>query len=438
MKYTRTIEISPKLDGREIIIGGWLQETRNLGGIVFGILRDKYGTVQVTVRKNDSPELAKALADTPRESVLTVIGAVKKSDKTPRGVEIIPSEIRVDSVAETPLPLGIVDKVGADLDTRLNNRFLDLRKPEVERIFELKAEMIHASRIYLRSMGFIEVQTPKIASVGAEGGATLFKVDYFGKVAYLAQSPQLYKQNLMAAGFDKIFEIAPAFRAETSDTTRHLTEFTSLDVEMSFTQSSEEIMEISEGISYSAVKHLVNNCQSLLERCEIAPEIPKTPFRRIPYIDAIELAHSEGANIRPGEDLGTDGEKALGKAVKDSYREEFYFITEFPTELKKGTFYAMRSDERPEITTYFDLDFRGQEIVSGGQREHRIDRLISQMEENDLSPEAFGFYLEAFKYGMPPHGGFGFGIERFVQKLLDLANIREVVLYPRDMFRLIP
>jgi aspartyl-tRNA synthetase len=438
MKYSRTDEITPEMDGEEVLLGGWLQESRNLGGIVFGIVRDRYGTAQVIVKKKEAPELAKVLADANRESVVTIMGKVQKSSKTPRGYEIIPITITINSAAQTPLPLGVVDKVGADLDTRLNNRFLDLRKTEVERTFEVKSEMLLATRAYLRSLNFIEVQTPKIVAAGAEGGSTLFKVDYFGKTAYLAQSPQLYKQNLMGAGFDRVFEIAPAFRAEASDTVRHLAEFTSLDIEMSFIESSEDIMDVAQGIAFNSMKHLAERCQPLLKRCEIEIKLPKLPFRRIPYDEAVELANQEGAKIRKGDDLGTEGEKALGVSVKNSWDEELYFITEFPTELKRSTFYAMRKDDNPDLTTYFDLDFRGQEIVSGGQREHRIEKLIAQMEENNLSPDAFGFYLEAFKYGMPPHGGFGFGIERFVQKLLNLPNIREAILYPRDRLRLTP
>jgi len=438
MKFSRTNEISPDMDGKEVRIGGWLQDSRNLGGIVFGILRDRYGTVQITIRKKDKPELAEVIAETPRESVLSVTGKIARSDKTPRGLEILPSEIKVESVAQSPLPLGVVDRVSAELDTRLNNRYIDLRKSETARIFEIKSEVLFAIRSYLRSTGFIEVQTPKIGAAGAEGGATLFKVDYFGREAYLAQSPQLYKQNLMAAGFDRVFEIGPAFRAEASDTVRHLAEFTSLDIEMSFIESSEDVMDVAQGITFEAMRHLKERCKPLVESYGLDIELPKLPFRRIPYPEAVELARSEGAKIRRGEDFGTEGEKALGSAVRKSYDEEFYFITEFPTELKRSTFYAMRKDDNPDITTYFDLDFRGQEIASGGQREHRLPKLIAQMEENNLNPAKFGFYIEAFKYGMPPHGGFGYGVERFIQKLLDLPNIREAILYPRDRLRLTP
>lgn len=438
MRFSRTNEISPDMDGKEVRIGGWLQDSRNLGGIVFGILRDKYGTVQITARKRDNPELAKLIAETPRESVISVVGKISKSDKTPRGLEIIPISISIESRAESPLPLGVIDKVGAELDTRLNNRYIDLRRDKISRIFEIKSEVLYAIRSYLRSCGFIEVQTPKIGAAGAEGGATLFRVDYFGREAYLAQSPQLYKQNLMAAGFDKVYEIGPAFRAEASDTVRHLAEFTSLDIEMSFIESSEDVMEVAQGITFEAMKHLKGHCEPLLREIGVSIELPKLPFRRISYLEAVEMANSEGAEIRKGDDLGTEGEKSLGAAVWKNYREELYFITEFPTELKRSTFYAMRRDDDPEITTYFDLDFRGQEIVSGGQREHRLPKLIAQMRENNLDPARFGFYLEAFKYGMPPHGGFGYGVERFVQKLLNLPNIREAILYPRDRVRLMP
>jgi len=438
MRHMRTDEVRPDQEGDEIRIDGWLQESRNLGGIAFGIIRDRFGTAQVTVKKKENPEMADVLAGISRESVVSVIGKVKRSDKTPRGFEIVPSEIRVESMAETPLPMGVVDKVGAELDTRLNNRFIDLRKRRVARIFEFKAEVLHSTRQYLRSEGFIEVNTPKIVAAGAEGGSTLFKVDYFGRNAYLAQSPQLYKQNLMAAGLERVFEIAPAFRAEASDTVRHLAEFMSIDVEMSFINSSEEVMDIAEGIAFSAVDHLAKNCKAIVDEAGIALRLPKRPFRKIPYSEALEMAASEGVKLEFGEDLGTEGEKALGKAVVNQYGEEFYFITDFPTELKKGTFYAMRRDDRPDLTTYFDLDYRGQEIVSGGRREHRIEKLVAQMKENNLDPTAFGFYIDAFKYGMPPHGGFGFGLERFLQKILDLPNIREVILYPRDRLRLSP
>ena len=282
------------------------------------------------------------------------------------------------------------------------------------------------------------MSTPKIVAAGAEGGSTLFPIKYFDRNAYLAQSPQLYKQNLMATGLDRVFEIAPAYRAEASDTIRHIAEFISLDVELAFIKSSEDVMAVAEGIVTNSLEHVREQAKAELETLGVKIEKPTTPFPRVKYKDAVEIVKSEGMKIEHGEDLGTEGEKALGDVMKRDKKCELYFITEFPTSLKRGTFYAKRFDEDPETTGYFDLDYKGQEIVSGGQREHRYEVLTEQMRENNLNLESFDFYLKAFRFGMPPHGGFGFGIERYVQKMLDLPNIREAVLYPRDRARLIP
>jgi nondiscriminating aspartyl-tRNA synthetase len=351
---------------------------------------------------------------------------------------VLPDKIVLLNKAETPLPLGVIDKVGADLDTRLNNRFLDLRKEDVRAIFQIEAKAIEGIRGFLVSEGFVEVSTPKIVAAGAEGGSTLFPIKYFDSSAYLAQSPQLYKQNLMATGLDRIYEIAHAYRAEASDTIRHIAEFISLDVEMAFIESSEDVMAVAEGIVVSSLEYVRDRAKDELQKLGINIERPMTPFPRVKYKEAVEIVKATGLRIKHGDDLGTEGEKALGEVMKREKSCELYFITEFPTSLKRGTFYAKRSDEDPETTGYFDLDYKGQEIVSGGQREHRYDVLVEQMRENNLNLESFDFYLKAFRFGMPPHGGFGFGVERYVQKMLDLPNIREAVLYPRDRSRLVP
>lgn len=437
-RVTYSQEIGPTQFGSEVTVGGWVQDLRNLGGISFLQLRDSYGVIQITTLKKKSKELFDLVASIPRESVITVTGTVKESKEARAGFEILPSNITILSKADTPLPLGVVDKVGADLDTRLNNRFLDLRKDEVRAIFQVEAFALEGIRRFLSSEGFVEVVTPKIVIAGAEGGATLFPVKYFDRTAYLAQSPQLYKQNLMATGLDKIFEIAHAYRAEASDTVRHIAEFLSLDVELAFIQSSEDVMAVAEGIVLSSLEHVKQRAKQQLERLGVGIEVPKAPFPRVKYTDAVEIVRSEGLTIAKGDDLGTEGEKALGEVMKTEKHVDLYFITEFPTSLKRNTFYAKRNDDDPDTTGYFDLDYKGQEIVSGGQREHRYDVLASQMREAGLNLDSFEFYLKAFRYGMPPHGGFGFGVERYVQKMLDLSNIREAVLYPRDRARLAP
>ena len=431
-------EISSELFGNQVTIAGWVQDLRNLGGISFLQLRDRDGVIQVTILKKKNKDLFDFVASIQRESVVRVNGTVKESKEARAGFEVIPDKVEVLSKADAPLPLGVVDKVGADLDTRLNNRFMDLRKEEVRAIFQIKSKVLEGIRKYLSSEGFVEVSTPKIVAAGAEGGATLFPIKYFDKSAYLAQSPQLYKQNLMATGLDRIFEIAPAYRAEASDTIRHIAEFMSLDVELAYIESSEDIMAVAEGIVVNSIEHLREHAQKDLAKLGCELNRPATPFPRVKYRDAIEIVRAEGLRIEHGDDLGTEGEKALGEAMKRDKNCELYFITEFPTSLKRGTFYAKRYDEDPETTGYFDLDYRGQEIVSGGQREHRYDKLTEQMRENNFNLDSFEFYLKAFRYGMPPHGGFGFGVERYVQKMLDLPNIREAVLYPRDRARLVP
>ena len=435
---TYSDEITPESAGSPVTVGGWVQDIRNLGGIAFIQLRDRGGVVQITVLKKNDPALFKEMASLTRESVLMVKGTVKESKEAKGGYEVLPEEFEVLNAAESPLPLGVVDKVGADLDTRLNNRFMDLRKEEIRAIFRVRAATLDGIRRYLSDEGFVEVATPKIVAAGAEGGATLFPIKYFDKNAYLAQSPQLYKQNLMASGLDHIFEIAPAYRAEASDTVRHIAEFTSLDVELAFIESSEDVMAVAEGIVFSSLRHVTTAARSELELLGVEVEAQKPPYPRVTYKEAIDLLKSGGMDIDHGDDLGTEGEKLLGDIMLEKHSTELYFITQFPTSLKRGTFYAKRDDADPDVTGYFDLDYRGQEIVSGGQREHRYEVLTEQMRENGMDLGSFEFYLKAFRYGMPPHGGFGFGVERYVQKMLDLPNIREAVLYPRDRVRLIP
>ncbi|KYK26671.1 MAG: aspartate--tRNA ligase [Candidatus Proteinoplasmatales archaeon SG8-5] len=429
--------LSSGMTGTKVTVAGWLQDTRNLGGIAFLLLRDRTGVVQVTaLKKKLGDEVFTELTSIPRESVLAVTGEVKENEQVSTGFEILPESYAILSRAATPLPLGIIDKVGVELDTRLNNRFLDLRKEEVLGIFNIRNLLLKGMREYLGNEGFIEIHTPKIVAAGAEGGATLFPIEYFEKDAYLAQSPQLYKQLLMSAGFDKVYELAPAFRAERSDTVRHLAEFASLDVELSFIDGSEVIMNVLEGLITHSFKTVIDEGQAFLDKLEVELKEPSTPFPRITFEESVDILEQNG--LRLHGDMDTEAEKKLGELMLKEHGAELYFITSFPTELKKETFYAMREPEEPSLTRYFDLDYRGEELVSGGQREHRYNFLVQQMNEIGLDEAQFGFYLNAFKYGMPPHGGFGLGVERVLHMMLSLPNIRECVLFPRDMNRIIP
>ena len=418
-----------------VTVKGWVQDIRNLGGISFIALRDRYGVIQLTLpKKKIDPELFGSITKLSRESVISVVGEVKESNQTDLGVEVIPQSFVLESEAAVPLPLGVIDKVSAELDTRLNNRFMDVRKPEVKAIFELKSMMVELIEEAVRSNGFTQVYTPKIGAAGAEGGAELFKVKYFDKDAYLAQSPQLYKQILMSTGLDRVFEIGPAFRAERSNTNRHVTEFISFDGEMSWIENEEQVMAMIEEIVDHVLKGLKEKGAKQLALLGKEITVPARPYPILTYSECVKIVNDGGLDIKEGEDLGTEGEKIVGDYMM-AKGCDLYFIAEYPEEAKP--FYIMEKDG----TSYsfsFDLDYRGQEISSGGQREHRYDKLVARMEKKGLNPEDFGFYLDAFKYGMPPHGGWGIGIERLLVKMLDLSNIREAILFPRDPARLAP
>ncbi len=398
-------------------------------------MRDGTGTTQVTLKKGSTgPELFQLFEGTPRESVVEVEGTIRRSERAHRGVELLPDRAIVVARAGVPLPLGVVDKVGAELPTRLDHRVLDLRKPAVRAIFELRSRLLAGFREAFTRRGFLEVETPKLLRQGAEGGATLFTVDYFGSPAYLAQSPQLYKQMLIGAGLERVFEIAPAFRAEPSDTVRHITEFTSLDAEVGYISGPDEVRDLLEGIVVDAVA----SCRAALEATKnpLAAGLPalSVPFPRVPFATCEEWLGRPGAE----RDFGTEEEKAIGDRVASELGAPCYFITDYPTAVKAQTFYAWRRDDDPRKTGYFDLGFKGLEIASGGPREHRLDRLEENLRSAGLDPARFAGYLEAFRFGMPPHGGWGLGIDRLVQALAGLGNIRESRLFPRDRYRLEP
>ena len=406
-----------------------------MGGVAFALVRDVSGTTQVTLKKGTTdPSLFALFQELPRESVVQVDGTVRKSERANRGVELLPNAVEVVTRAAVPLPLGIVDKVGADLNTRLDHRVLDLRKPTVRAIFELRAAVLEGFRNAFTKRGFIEVETPKLLKQGAEGGATLFGVDYFDTRAFLAQSPQLYKQMLIGAGFERVFEIAPAFRAEPSDTVRHITEFTSLDGEMAYIEDADELRRTLEELLVDTLADTLRRLASTGNPLGTHLPEPKLPFPRIPFKECEEWLGRPGAN----QDLGTEDEKRVGEMVQEKHGVPFYFITDFPSAVKSQTFYARRMDDHPELTGYFDLEFRGLEIASGGPREHRLEPLENNMRSAGLDPSVFSGYLEAFRFGMPSHGGWGLGIDRLVQYLAELPNIREARLFPRDRYRLEP
>ncbi len=418
--------------GKTITVAGWVEDIRNIGSIAFIILRDRKGTLQATALKKEDFDLFDRLIGIPRESVISVKGLCKKSDKARNGYEVIPKELEILSVSETPLPLGIVDKVESELDTRLDNRFIDLRKQDIQAIFKIRNKVIAAVHEYLKSESFIEVHTPNIIASSSEGGTDVFKLKYFEKEAFLAQSPQLYKQMLMATGLDRVYEIAWYFRAEEHNTRRHLNESTAIDVEMAFIYSEEDVMKILEKLVFNMWKK-ASECKEELEILKKKIVVPRLPFKRLIYDDVVKNLNKNGCNLNWGEDLGAEEENLLGEIMKkDGY--DFYFVTKYPIDAKP--FYTM-----PEGTKYsrgFDLECKGVEIASGSQRIHDVELLKERLKACNLNLKDFESYLKAFRFGMPPHGGFGFGIERFLMELLDIKNIRECILFPRDRTRLIP
>jgi aspartyl-tRNA synthetase len=417
-------EIGKEDYDKEITVGGWIHDIRNLGGIAFILLRDREGIIQVTaIKKTLGKDSFQKITTLSRESVIILKGEVKHNKEVKSGFEILPKEFKVLSIAKIPLPLGVADKVGADLDTRLDFRFMDLRKQEVAEIFKMRSIILKAVREQLEKEKFIEIHTPKIVATATEGGTNLFKIRYFEKEAFLNQSPQLYKQMMMATGFDRIYEIGPAFRAEEHDTVRHLNEFISIDIEMAFA-NEEDAMGVLERVIANIVSHTRN-----LESNKIKDV--KLPLPRIDYTNCVEIAKSNGVNIEWGEDLSMEALKVVAEKNK-----EFYFITKWPTESKP--FYAMLFEEDPKVCRAFDLMYAEKEITSGAQRVHNADLLKERMKKQGLNPESFKFYIQGFEYGMPPHAGWGLGVERTAMILTGAPNIRECVLFPRDRTRLVP
>jgi aspartyl-tRNA synthetase len=409
-----------------IAVAGWVHDLRNIGKIAFIILRDRTGFVQVTLKPAElGQEEFERICKVPRESVISAEGRPVASPQAKVGAEVIAKKVRILSESSSPLPLGVADKVSAEMETRLNHRTLDIRKPEITKVFVFRDAITREVRRFMRGEGFIEVQTPKFVSSGAEGGATLFKVEYYDRNAYLAQSPQLYKQALMGAGLDRVFEILPAFRAEPSDTTRHITEFSSFDAEMAFISGMEDVLKMLEGC--------MKYCSTVMnEALGLKLIVPAPPIPRVEYENAVNMLAERGKRIPMQEDIDTEGEKLLGEIMKEK-GHTWYFITKYPAKAKP--FYIM---EDGEYSWSFDLSYGGLELASGGQREHRARELVARMEGMGLDPAGFESYIEPFRFGMPPHGGWGLGMDRLVCYLLGLGNVREAILFPRDRHRLTP
>jgi nondiscriminating aspartyl-tRNA synthetase len=420
------------MNGAEVSLAGFAHEVRDLGGVCFLVLRDRMGFAQVTlVKKLVDRSLFNMVRTLSRESVVLVKGTVKAEPKAPRGFEIIPKEIKVLSTADVPLPLDTTGKVSCELDTRLDSRFMDIRRQCVLAGFEIESAVLRSLRNYFYNKEMTEVFTPKIVAAATEGGTDLFPISYFEREAFLNQSPQLYKQMLMAAGMDRVFEIGPIFRAEEHDTRRHLNEAISIDVEVSFADEK-DVMGLLEEAVASSYKYVAKNCERQLGILGLELVIPRTPFRRITYTEALEMAKGSGrAEMEWGDDLDTETERFLGETIG-----EHYFLTDWPSSIKP--YYSLPYEDKPEICRAFDLMHPRMELASGAQRVHDNRLLVERIKEKGLDPAGFEFYLQAFRYGMPPHAGWGLGLSRLVMTMLNLENIRDAVIFPRDRRRLVP
>ena len=439
MERTKIGSLREKI-GSTVKIQGWLHILRDQKRMQFLVVRDMSGMVQVVVDKTTQAALAETVSKTNPESVLTISGKVIENPVVKLGgIELQIETLRVDSNAASPLPL---DPTAADLpglDFRLDWRFLDLRRPENLLMFKVQTWAEMAMREYWIQHDFLEMNSPKLLGAPSESGAELFEVPYFDRKAYLAQSPQFYKQMAIAAGWEGVFEIGPVFRADPSFTSRHMTEFTSVDMEMAFVESHEDVMAFQEAwLAFVIGKIKAKYGEEIQARFGVNVEVPGLPFPRLSMARAQEILKEASYTVPPEKkgDIDPGGERVIGKWVKEHLNHDFVFLTDWPIGVRP--FYHMRYAENPGLTRSYDLLAKGLEITTGAQREHRYDVLAAQAIEKGLHLEPIQFYLDFFKYGCPPHGGFGFGLSRFIMILLDIPNIRETVYLFRGPTRLMP
>ena len=432
MERIFTNELKNKI-GEKVFLKGSLHKVRDLGGLCFGVLRDKNGIVQITTEDKDS-----ILPKLKRESIIEVSGEVKICEKAANGIEIYLDYIKCLVEVKEDLPFEI-DKndINASLDTILNFRSISLRNLKNRSIFKIQHTILKAFREYFTKEGFTEMNSSKLLGSATEGGANVFKVKYFDKEAYLAQSPQFYKQ-MMVGVFERVFETNFVYRAEEHNTSRHLNEYMSLDIELGYIDSVVDVMKAEEGFFKYAINLLKTECSEDFERLNTElPIIPDTGIPMIKFADAQKLLDEKYGQKCFGEpDLEPEHEKLLGEYAKKELGSDFIFITHYPT--VKRPMYTMIDSENTEFTCSFDLLFKGLEITSGAQREHRYEELKKNMERKGLNPADFEDYLSAFKFGLPPHGGFGIGLERVTAQCLGVSNVRETTLLPRDLDRLTP
>ena len=423
--------------GKDVLLQGWVHDIRNLAKMKFILLRDSSGIVQCVLKqgtKGFNEELT-------LESVVEITGKVKSAkltneELTLKNVEVDVSDLKLLNKA-AELPMQVNEKaVKAELPTRLNWRALSLRTRKSQATFKVQAKIIEGMQEYLNENGFLQVFTPSLMGVASESGSEAFEVKYFDTKAYLRQDPQLHRQLTVAGGIEKIYDIGPSWRAEKSNTVKHLTEHRTCAVEMAFIESERDVMRLEEQVVISAFEKVNKDCKEELEIIGVELKIPKAPFPEINFPEVYEILAKMGKKIKVGEDLDAEAEKLLWEYVQKKYHgTEFYFLNKFPFKIKPFYVYCEEGEKYARST---DLYYKGMEMSSGGQRENRYNKLIKNVQERGMPLKSVEWFTKFFKYGVPTHGGFALGIERITMVLLGLENIREAVLFPRDPSRLTP
>ncbi|BDI21340.1 aspartate--tRNA(Asn) ligase [Herbiconiux sp. L3-i23] len=424
------------LDDGPVTVAGWVETVRDQKKVQFVILRDESGSVQlVRPRPAEDDAIATSISELTLGSFVKVTGQLKHDERVKLGgieVKIDEFEVVGKALPENP----IADD--SSIDKRLDWRFLDLRRPEQNLVFRIQTTFEHALRTWWVEHDFVEIHTPKLMASASESRAELFELGYFEGKAYLSQSPQFFKQMAQPAGFGSVFEIGPAFRADPSFTSRHATEFTSVDAEISWVDSAEDVMQMHEALivaGFTAVKE--KHGDEIKALFDVDVVVPSTPFPRIPLAEAKRIVAERGYTVpRADDDMDPEGERQISAYVKEELGSEFVFLTDYASSIRP--FYHHRHDDDPSLTQSYDLIFNGTEISTGAQREHRVDVLIEQAKDKGLEPEELDFYLDFFRYGVPPHGGFGMGLSRVLMLMLHLPSIRETTYLFRGPNRLLP
>ena len=421
-------EVTSALDGKTVTVAGWVHEVRDTAKIKFLILRDTTGTLQVIGKTGVTSEKVIKAMSLPKESIVRITGVVKASGEAKSGFEIMPDEIEDLNPLSVNIPFEVTGKVPVDLDVRLNYRYIDLRRKEPTAIFRIESTVLNGFRNAISGMGFEEIRTPSMIAEASEGGSDLFPIAYFEKAAYLAQSPQLYKQLAIIGGMDKVYMIMPVFRAEKSNTVYHLTESTQMDIEMAFADADDAIKILSSTV-LSIIKKVKDENGKELETLKADLKVPEV--RIVTYSEAVDKLKAKGLEIEFGHDISRGHETALQKIYGDAV-----IVKDFPASLR--AFYSMPKEDNPELTNSFDFIYKGLEITSGAQRIHKPEMLIKSLEKKGLNPKHFDFYINAFRCGAPQHAGWSIGLERFTMQITGAQNIRECSLFPRDRKRLTP